>query len=258
MSNKKLSVVIPTLQKNVDLLVNLLVTLEKDDVVDEIILIDNSLKGLEYSSAKLRIITPEENLFVNPSWNLGTKEAKNEIVALLNDDIIISDNLCSQVVAKMSQEMGCVGINSSQYVKVTNVIKENNDNTEIILQPEKYMDIFWGIAIFFYKSSYVEIPESLKIVHGDTWLFEKNKQLGRQNYFVNGQLIYHYGSLTHGLKIMNPICKKDRKLFDNMFYPWYKRIFYIEGRLNGIRMWLLGVKLILSFRKRKSLVNDMV
>ena len=63
-----LSIVIPTLQKDTKILKMLLDELNQDQTVGEIILIDNSLQGFEYNSDKLRIIVPNENLFVNPSW----------------------------------------------------------------------------------------------------------------------------------------------------------------------------------------------
>ena len=50
----------------------------KDCDVDEIIVIDNSLQGIELDSKKLRVIIPNENIFVNPSWNLGVKEADKQ------------------------------------------------------------------------------------------------------------------------------------------------------------------------------------
>lgn len=67
--------------------------------------------GFKHSSNKLTVITPEENLFVNPSWNLGVAKAKTEIVALLNDDIILPENYCGDVASSMSSEMGIVGVN---------------------------------------------------------------------------------------------------------------------------------------------------
>ena len=51
----KISVVIPTLQKNLLFLENLLASLDKDTCVDEIIVIDNSCKGLDYKSDKLSV-----------------------------------------------------------------------------------------------------------------------------------------------------------------------------------------------------------
>ena len=77
---RKLSVIIPTLQKNLDFLNQLINSLINDEAVGEIIVIDNSTKGFEYQNEKVRVIVPKQNLFVNPSWNLGTREAKYDIV----------------------------------------------------------------------------------------------------------------------------------------------------------------------------------
>ena len=105
MTEKKIAgvtAVIPTLQKNKEILTKLIEALERDTAVTEILLIDNSLIGFKHSSNKLTVITPEENLFVNPSWNLGVAKAKTEIVALLNDDIILPENYCGDVASSMS------------------------------------------------------------------------------------------------------------------------------------------------------------
>ena len=70
MTEKKIAgvtAVIPTLQKNKEILTKLIEALERDTAVTEILLIDNSLIGFKHSSSKLTVITPEENLFVNPS-----------------------------------------------------------------------------------------------------------------------------------------------------------------------------------------------
>lgn len=91
------SIVIPTLQKDTKILKMLLDELSQDQTVGEIILIDNSLQGFEYNSDKLRIIIPNENLFVNPSWNLGVEKAKFDYIGILNDDILLPKNLVSDV-----------------------------------------------------------------------------------------------------------------------------------------------------------------
>jgi GT2 family glycosyltransferase len=114
-----ISIVIPTLQKNKEVLYNLIDSLDTDNSVGEIIIIDNSLKGIEYISQKVRVITPKENLFVNPSWNLGVREAKYDIVALLNDDICVCEDFCSSVISKMTPDMGIVGFNSGDFMEVT-------------------------------------------------------------------------------------------------------------------------------------------
>lgn len=74
-----LTVVIPTLQKNKEVLTKLIDSLDRDTSVTEILLIDNSLAGFKHSSKKLKVITPEANLYVNPSWNLGVENAKMKL-----------------------------------------------------------------------------------------------------------------------------------------------------------------------------------
>ena len=91
---KKISVVIPTLERDVETLNNLVSTLVNDAMVDEILIIDNSLQNYSFNNEKVRVIVPQENLFVNPSWNLGVREARNEYVCLANDDIRIPNNFC--------------------------------------------------------------------------------------------------------------------------------------------------------------------
>ena len=105
---KRVSVVIPTLQKNLELLNNLVKTLHNDVFVSEIIIIDNSTKGYTYESDKVRVIIPKENLFVNPSWNLGVKEAKEDKIAILNDDITIPEDFCSTISEQISPDKGII------------------------------------------------------------------------------------------------------------------------------------------------------
>lgn len=235
----KISVVIPTLQKNILFLKNLILALEKDTNVDEIIVIDNSLKGFEVDSTKLRLITPKENIYVNPSWNLGVKEAKNNIIALLNDDITIPDNFCSRIASKLKQEMGVVGY-YEDYVEITPELVEQPAESEI-----EFKEIFarpeqWGIAIFFYKSSYYEIPEDLKIHFGDDWLIHKNQEAGKQNYMIVGQKIYHFSSMSVK-SFPNKLFKEERKAYKQHTLKWYQHIFDIEKRFYGYRIRLFGI-----------------
>ena len=95
----KLSVVIPTILANKKVLEKLLTTLEADIFVDEIILINNTKKTFAFKSNKIKLINPKENLFVNESWNVGIKIAKNNFCAILNDDLILSNDFFKQISA---------------------------------------------------------------------------------------------------------------------------------------------------------------
>lgn len=238
--DRKLTVIIPTLQQNISVLLRLLNTLVMDICVDEIIVIDNSLSGINFSHEKLRIIIPKENLYVNPSWNLGVKEARNEIVALLNDDIAICDNFCSKVIAKINKNMGIVGIGANS-VKICDKITSGPKNGELRLLPINHRGETFGIAMFFYKDSYIKIPDGIKINYGDDWLVYKNKRSEHQNYITDGIQIYHLGSLTSSQRRFNPICKNDSRLYKRLVVKWYHRVFSFEEVWNGYKLRLLGI-----------------
>lgn len=249
MENKKLSVVIPTLQKKVELLVNLIKMLDKDDSVSEIILIDNSCKGFSSESSKLRVIVPKENLYVNPSWNLGVKEAKEDIVALLNDDISISNNFCTKVVNQMTPDMGCVGYSVDHIQEIQGKMPVPED-TDLWLEKTPTRCNPWGIAIFFYKTSYTPIPEELKIFCGDDWIFLQNKKNNKSNYNICGQKIYHYGSLSSNTKSLNPIGKRDRKLYRRLTRKWWQFIFNFEPVFRGFKLTIFWLEWTFHYKKR--------
>lgn len=243
---KKLSVVIPTLQKNLELLNNLVKTLSNDSCVSEIIIIDNSTKGYTYENNKVRVIVPKENLFVNPSWNLGVKEAKENIVALLNDDITIPEGFCKSVVSQMSENMGVVGFHRD-FIINTPEIKPLPELTHLYLEKAAGRCGFFGVAMFFYKASYFEIPEDIKIFWGDDWLYTQNKKRKRTNYYIKDQIIYHYGSLSSTDKIVSPYSKNDSKLYRKYTRKWWQNIFNVEPVYKGFRLTILGVELLYHY-----------
>ena len=251
-----ISVVIPTLQKNTKVLYNLLDSLVSDNSVGEIIVIDNSLKGLGYENSKLRVITPEENLYVNPSWNLGVKESKNEIVALFNDDIAIPDNFCSNVTVQMNPSMGIVGINSADCMLTMDDITVNPNNTNPILEKTKYMDLYFGTAMFFYKQNYCFIPEAIKIVYGDVWLVYNTRKKGLPTYRISNQVIYHLGSLSSSEKRFNPICEKDSKIYKSLTIRWYDRLFSFDECWNCYKIRILGLTLKFNKKNSRGVINE--
>lgn len=242
-----ISIVIPTLQKNKEVLYNLIDSLDTDKSVGEILIIDNSLKGIEYLSQKVRVITPKENLFVNPSWNLGVKEAKYDIVALFNDDISVCENFCSSVISKMTPEMGIVGFNSTDFMTVCSDFKEQPTKNEISLEEIKYMDKYFGVAMFFFKSAYTPIPNEIKIVYGDAWLINQCWRKKKKNYRINGQQIFHIGSLSSSNPKLKPICNSDAKIYRKAITTIKDRLFSFEEHWDCFKLRLLG----LTFKIKK-------
>lgn len=243
--NKSVSVVIPTLQKNVEFLNNLISSLDKDQAVKEIILIDNSAKGYEHNSEKLRVIVPQENIFVNPAWNLGVREAKEDIVALLNDDITIPEDFCSNVIEKMTPDMGIVGFDGD-FVEVNEKIMPPPEKTTLELKKQNCRNEHFGIAMFFYKSEYDFIPEDIKIMYGDDWIFHKSWRKGRKNYKICGQKIYHFYSMSVASLKGNPIFKNDGIIYEKKMYNFFSQKIRIEQIHQGLFIKLFKLKITIS------------
>lgn len=211
--NKMISIVIPTLQKNFQILLNLLTVLNNDTSVGEILVIDNSCKGFKHNLDKVRIIMPEKNIYVNPSWNLGVKESKYDYVALFNDDLLVSKSFCSRVYPLLSKDKGLFGIDNDFIVNMGEEgfeipIKEG----EITIKPappKLDRTCFFGCLMFFHKDSYYEIPEEMKIFCGDDFLYDKNIQNGKQNYTITGEQVKHFGSLSSSLAEFSEIEERD-------------------------------------------------
>lgn len=246
-----ISIVIPTLQKSISTLELLLKTLNADDAVGEIIVIDNSLKGLDIKLPKLRVITPLENLYVNPSWNLGVSEAKFEKIGLLNDDIAIPYDFCKQVEPYLSSQIGIVGMKDSAVIPVKEIIIP--EPSKIKVEPVNYRDTWFGVAMFFHKDSYDFIPETMKIHAGDDWIVYQCKRKHKQNYFIGNAIVHHLGSLSSSAKNFNPILKSDAKIYRKLTLPWYKIIWSYDEFKNHYKLRFLGITI--NIRKNFQIIK---
>lgn len=148
----------------------LLFDLIKCEFVDEIILIDNGGKFFEYFEAldKVKLVQTGENIYVNPAWNLGVKLAKNNSIALVNDDINFNPNIFGVITNDILLEYGIIGQSEYNY--------KGNNTDEPILEKwnGKIRDWGWGCLIMFDKQNWMDIPDNIKIWYGDDYIFKRN------------------------------------------------------------------------------------
>jgi len=166
---EKYSVVIPTLWKS-NRIGKLLFDLIKCEFVDEIILIDNGGKFFEHFEAldKVKLVQVEENIYVNPAWNLGVKLASNESIALVNDDINFNPNIFGVITNDILLQYGIIGQSEFNY-------KGNNSDEPILeIWNGKVRDWGWGCLIIFDKKNWIDIPDDIKIWYGDDYIFKCN------------------------------------------------------------------------------------
>lgn len=250
-----ISVVIPTLQKDLKALKALINNLNKDKAVGEIIVIDNSLKSFEHDFEKVRFIVPEQNLYVNPSWNLGVKESKYDYVALFNDDVIVSETFCSKILPYLSEDKGIFGSFGDDilYVKGDEFFAPFMDK-KLELSPTDCMINGFGVIMIGHKNAFPHIPEEMKVFCGDDYLFKVNNDKGKTNYLIYGEEIRHYGSISSSCTSLKDIKDFDEKYFEQYFNPPKK--YSLLERLCSVqivgRHYVINI-LGLRFRVRRSL-----
>lgn len=141
------------------------------NIIDEIIIIDNNPSNklnIPKNNHKIKILTKNKNIFVNPSWNWGVSESKNENILLINDDLIIKniDNILEKI---LETDYDLIGLDFNNL----------NTNKGIIIKDHRGgMTKGFGCFMFIKKSKYTPIPDELKIWYGDKILFDKSDKKG--------------------------------------------------------------------------------
>lgn len=205
------SVIIPTIQKNLFVLNKLLEEVNSSRLVDEIILINNHSSKYYNKFSKLRVIELGRNIYVNPAWNLGIKEAKNEYIAILNDDIFMPKevfNTVHEFICK-NNHCGLIGLDSLNKSNIENDNNCLNIYSDINICQTDIRNFCWGCAIFGKKDNFYTIPDDLNIWYGDDYLFRQNILNNKTNYKLISQNIKHYHSLSSSDKSFDKLKKYD-------------------------------------------------
>lgn len=168
---EQFSLVIPTMWKS-HLLMEMLPLYQKSPWISEVIIIDNSpdnIPEFDWVYPKIRAISMQENIFVNPAWNLGASLAKDTLV-LVNDDILIKDmDLLFDEISKTDYEIIGSRINDV-------FLDKYHDAPAIIDAPARFPANSYGCFMVVRKYHY--IPEQLWIHAGDDHLFYSVEKRG--------------------------------------------------------------------------------
>lgn len=205
--NNKISVVIPTLQKKLYVLNKLVETLVEDTTVAEIVIINNKFDTPIKlpKSDKIKVLVPDENCYVNMSWNIGIKNITTDKFVLMNDDMLVCKDFCKLVLETGildKEDTGVAGVDQNFINEISNTDIIEVPTIEENQKPKLYILDYilgtkhWGIAIFGKISSFTLLPNDLKIFFGDNILIYMNHLLGRKNYIISNLPINHISSST--------------------------------------------------------------
>lgn len=216
------SVIIPTMFKCINITNELLANLYQDPFVSEVILIDNTENyndtvKLLYND-KLKIKPQSKNIYVNPAWNLGVSIAKEDYIAIINDDITIPENVFTGLSQASIENLGVIGANylTIQEVQIPKRFVINEFNLVEVYQRT------WGFGIFMvmYKNHYENIPEELKIWCGDDYIYQQNRLSGRYNYITTFP-IQTKMSTTSDNPIFDELKNKDLEIYNLKYKKTY-------------------------------------
>ena len=190
--------------------------LVEDISVGEIIIIDNAPTDFFYDYDKVSTWCLEENIYVNPSWNLGIDESSYDKFIIFNDDIIIPYNFVSQLESFLTEDKGIVGIDAPSVIKVSSFDGENITflDRKIELKPITNRDWGFGIVMAGHRNSYYKIPENIRIWYGDDYLTQMNSEEGKVNYVIDDIPIFTKMSATSDLEEFNEIKNVDTLMYD--------------------------------------------
>jgi glycosyltransferase involved in cell wall biosynthesis len=167
----KYTAVIPTMLKS-PRLKKLVEDLQNHDLVDEIIIIDNS-GNLEPSlepHTKQKYICEGKNTGCNPAWNKGVKLSSNELIVICNDDINFNPIILEVLDNKILNTHGIIGMGEGNFNENFNY----DGNPYLEEWRSGVNDCGWGSLIFLKKSMWMHIPDDLIVWYGDNFIKEIN------------------------------------------------------------------------------------
>lgn len=175
--------------------------------IDSVIIIDNAKnKRPSYSilkNSKIQLISYGKNIYVNPAWNEGYSRSTSEILAIINDDILVSHDVFNMVADFDLKDGDLIGVNlrgRQDNYKIDDFIdteesiaKLNYDRTS----PIGGQAWAFGICMFMLRKSYSIIPSLYQIWYGDDYLAQRANAV----YAINSNKIK--GTISETLKKFN-------------------------------------------------------
>lgn len=215
------SVIVPTLWKS-DIIkfYETLLDFCGDKRIVEIILIDNDItfehdiKSKIISLPKLKYYPQNENIYVNPSWNLGAKKSRGIYLIYINDDFHITShhNITSLISSHHNHKnkiTSIYGISTSCYI-------EEPSSSEIIITDNEGRGTGWGCFFIIPKDKWSNIPHELKIWFGDDYI--------TKHILKNGGAVLTFKNIkaspfsqTTSIQTFNPIMEQDREIYFKMY-----------------------------------------
>ena len=108
------TVIMPTLQRS-EVTPTLVDMYCAHPLVHEVIIVNNASTPYFRGHAKIRILDQNQNIFVNPAWNLGVVEAQSKFIIISNDDILFDPHVIDVCARALCLPVGIIGPDESSF-----------------------------------------------------------------------------------------------------------------------------------------------
>jgi hypothetical protein len=142
---------------------------------------------------KIHMLDFGQNMFVNPSWNVGVYHAQMDLICIQNDDLEFDCDVFTQVNEFMQPHMGLISLSGEP---------ATHDSIEFHKWQGESM-FGCGQLMFFNRHTYCEIDPELLVYCGDNWLFDHMQHVTQANYLIRN-LRHHtpYAQTSHAFRHM--------------------------------------------------------
>ncbi len=182
-------------------------------------------------SKKLVYLPQKRNIYVNPAWNLGVKNAQYNLICICNDDIVFD----TDVFLESSQELNrnkqatLVGAHKNSFAGANSKTPKPIQFTD-----GHWIGEGWGCLLFFVKSDWKIIPNAIQIYYGDRYITTKFSNIKSVLLEINGDI-----GVSSTSKEFSPVLQRDKKNFDALTNHFERSKFRCThgtsfGRFNAI------------------------
>lgn len=190
--------------------------------IGELLMIDNdSTRTRDFIHPKIRVLHRGSNMFVNPAWNLGVREAKYDQLCLMSDDIIFNPHLFEEMSAYVTEEAGLFGMLSTCFVGASGSIDFDKRMTLRDCERKNGFPRYWrmfGTLMFLHREAYKPIPSEFKILQGDGWLYAYNNRIrDKTNKYIHGIDMLATLSTTSDSPEFKSVCAEDERMRELIF-----------------------------------------
>jgi len=169
-------------------------------VIGEVIIINNNVADTPndpiLSHPKVKLHNCEQNIYVNPAWNLGVELSSFDKVCISNDDIIVDLKVFFVLEEFLTEEIGMAGIIHNETSEGYGQPPFKDGSIDLIKWEHHYVHGF-GSFFAMCKKNWVPIPKELIVYFGDNWVFDVQLWVARKPiYLISNALHKHQGSQT--------------------------------------------------------------